>query len=194
MNRMRFLSLPRPGLRALAVLLLSVSGCVSPEATEIVAERVEKSSAWTLTYTFDGLFSDSDDPEVQRRDFLDIVHSWKEEPDVDPKIETVIDRKVWVSKEGRLMGLMKVRVRRAEDLFDTSEWIVDSLGYHLHVPEPDTVAQTNGRSEHREGEIFVTWPPRAKRLELKTRTTSSRPRGNLVPYYQAYIESTSVSK
>ena len=102
MNRMGFLSLPRPGLRALAVLLLSVSGCVSPEVTEIVAERVDKSSAWTLTYTFDGLFSDSDDPEVQRRDFLDVVHSWKEAPDVDPRVETVIDRKVWVSKEGRL--------------------------------------------------------------------------------------------
>jgi hypothetical protein len=194
MNRMGFLSLPRPGLRALAVLLLSVSGCVSPEGTEIVAERVDKSSAWTLTYTFDGLFSDSDDPEVQRRDFLDVVHSWKEAPDVDPRVETVIDRKVWVSKEGRLMGLMKMRVRRPEDLFETSEWIVDSLGYHLHVPDPNTVVQTNGRIEHREGTIFVTWPPRARRLAVKAKTTSTSPRGNLVPYYQAYVESTAVSK
>jgi hypothetical protein len=194
MSRIRRARVPRPGLHALAVLLLSISGCIQSETTEIVAERVDKPDGWTITYTFDGLYSDSEDERIQQTDFSDIVKAWKGNADVDPDKHTMIDRSVWLSKDGRLMGRMKTRVRKAQDLFDTSEWIIDSLGYHLPVDGPDTIVASNGAIEHRGSRVIVTWPPRSRRFELKTKTTSTSPRGDLVPYYQAYVESTSTSK
>ena len=190
MIRMESLSVSRPLVQVLAVLLLALSGCIDSEVTEIVAERVDKSDAWTITYTFDGLFSDSEDPAVQQRDFLDIVKSWKGDLDVDSEV-----RNLGLSK-GRLVGHMKARVK-AEDLFHDSGWVIDSLGYHVPVEPPDSIVHTNGTVELRGKGRVVTWSPRARRLELKVMKavgTHLPQRGNLVPYYQAYIESTSISK
>jgi hypothetical protein len=191
MIRTESISVSRPGVRALAVLLLSVSGCIDSEVTEIVAERVDKSDAWTITYTFDGLFSDSEDPEVQQRDFLDIVKSWKGDLDVDSEV-----RDLGLSKGGRLVGHMKARVK-VEDLFHDGGWVIDSLGYHIPVEPPDSIVHTNGTVELRGKARIVTWSPQARRLELKVMKAGGTylpRRSNLIPYYQACIESTSVSK
>ena len=194
MNRMRSIRAPRAGLWILAGLLLSVSGCLQCETSETVLEPVGKSGAWAMTMSADGISSGDTTNAAMREDFGELVRIWEgKAKEVAPAGHRIIERKVWLSN-GRLMGYMKTRVDRVEDLFDTTEWEIDSLGYHFHVDDPDTVMQTNGKVEHREfGDLWVTWPPPTRRLELKTASLITK-RGNLVPYYQAYIESTKASK
>ena len=180
----------KPILLILTLSSLSIlcSGCLVSEVTEYTITLNEDFKSGTFSTIMRNVESDSQDSLTQQKDFHALLDNWKGNRFLFDEMEKglyVKDRKLRM-ENGSLTW------RESAIFADLTKMIPEfSPDKPLKFPLSDTSGQrvtTNGKLTMVKDSLFILWPPRTKRFELKTVQRAFTPRSSFAKLFQAHVK------